>query len=414
MVQWQNYPASAITGAIHQCVQHTWVTYVVDAPLPLLLQYLATTPFYLGADQLYYLILKAHGKAAHYSSDGRHLVTIAPELAMVYILAEQDTNALATVGSDTTIADLVAGIVPRMMFSPAYSNRMNTIIGTVPLEEAIKIPRVALCVPEYQKALVQGRRFLVADLFMCKFTLQTVNLLTSRCSTLKATCPDLWDIVLQHTVHRQLEEARLRRSIQGYPVIAIKRLGALFPQLIACPAEWGVLATALWFSERRARAYLLGYDLDQGCPSNHTVCKRLVHLNTVGLESYVKEITGVHVTADNRLTGYVGQVHYDSIAGKKLGNSVDSNGIPVGWYYPYDIVPLIYDDTAYLVPLNEFRRVVDYRDVAHALAAQIVPYLPGVPSRDQVTIIIKRLQPTFYALRNIPVHQRLLGLQCQE
>lgn len=411
-MQWTNCAPATVLAAIHQCVQYTLVTYVLDAPLPLLLQYLSETPFYRGADQLYYLMLQKYGTAAYYAADGRHLVTVNCELAMVYVLAEQDLTAVATLGGSATIADAVATIVPRMVTSPAYATRMHTITGTVSLQEAMTTPRAALCVDTYLEELRRCSHTVMADFATHVVSLEIVNRLLTRCCELKATCPDLWALVLAPAFHRQLEKLQLRRILQGYPVMVIKELSTIFPDLLQCPSHWGVLPLKLWFCERRIRGYLLGYDLDQGCPSNVTASQRLSHLNTVGVEAYVKEITGVHLTADNRLTGYVGQNYYAAIAGKQLGNVADSYGTPIGWYYPYDVIPLVYDDIAYLVPLHEFKRTNEYSSLTQALMEGMVAYLPGAPSADQIKLILRRLRPAFTTLRSIPVLERLLEVQC--
>lgn len=410
MAQWQNYSDGDILKALHQCVQYSLVTYVQDAPLHLILKYLSSTPFFRGADQLYYLVLRTHGISAHYTEEGQHLVALQPELATAYVMAEQNINAPSHKNSCDSILHIITPIVHRMIISTPYANRMNTMVGNLSLETAMQIPRVAMCVPEYRSMILRMRpSFIIADVIGNTLNPFVVSGIAARCSEISSMCPELWNIVLKHHYHQELVRLNFRKFLVGYPIMTVKHLDTLFPDIVQFPHQFNVLCAKLWFADRNIRAYLLGYDLDQGCPSNESVSARLHHLNSVGVEKYVKEITGISMS-NNVLTGYLGHVYYDHIVGKKLGNTMDKEGIPVGKYYPYDLIPLVYEDTVYMVPVHDFKVSSNHRTLTDALNDRIIPYLPRSPDPDQVKMIIRRFQPSFKTVRGVQAHQRLLDL----
>ena len=359
---------SNTSQAIHECVYGSIIRHVLKLSPDSILEYLTKYPFYRGADTLYYFLLKRIGKDAYYAADGRHLISIHPELMGVYILAESDVNApVIRDVPEKTVYPMIKAVIDRTITCERYQLRHSIIIGEADTSKAKQIPSIALNIPTYQ-AYYQSKSEdlnVVACLIEndCWEAIKERNgnllpLMISRMLTVKATLPNLWDLVLKEYYTQHLLRLKIYKMISSSPVKYITMLNTLLPDLIRLPPGLDTLGIRLWYAPRPTRAYLLGFDVSDGIPSDEIISERLLHLQNVGIESYADEITGVYIDGNGHLTGQIGMMTYPDLAGKKLLNTKDSTGVLLGTYYPYDLFPVIHDGNVVILTIGDIQVAV--------------------------------------------------------
>ncbi|CAH6418997.1 Hypothetical protein HVR_LOCUS184 [uncultured virus] len=363
--------------AIHQCVIYSTIRHVLTFPHEIIVEYLATYPFYRGADTLYYFILRKVGRDAHYGPNGKHIISLNPELAGVYVLAEQDMKAPIMkysdssfdkrVSVDKTIYSIVKNSVDRTILCPRYQLRHSIIVGDAAIEDAVKIPSISLNIPKYQTFYQANFSMDLISLLVeqdCWEPIPTLNftvitMMTTRMSYIAAIAPDLWKLSLCQYYAERLATLNIHEYLPKIISKYLNVLNTLLPDLIRLPPNFDTLSTRLWFTNRLTRAYLLGFDLNDGIPSDEIVSESIQHLRNVGVEKYAEEITGIYLTNDGKLTGQIGNTHYNYLEGKRLvlpksgpGDvQVERRLSALGSMYVYDLIHITVEDRAYVIPL---------------------------------------------------------------
>jgi hypothetical protein len=415
---------------IHECVIQSTIRHVVSYPTSILIRYLTTYPFFRGADILYYLLLRKVGSEAYYAEDGNHVIHIQPELAYVYVLAEQDIKVpIHKDNPSSTIYSQIRRVISRISSCDRFRFRHSIITEDADFETAIQIPTLALNLPTYQAYFRNPvSSEVIAHLLInhdCLEPIRTldksiIELIIKRSSVMKATAPTFWQHHLQQYYVKHLQRLQIHNLFQTLYTRQIYRLNQLFPELIRMPPNLSALATRLWFSDRPVRAYLLGFDITDGIPSDEIISKALRELSQSGVEQYVKEITGIYLDTERHLTGQIGINYYPHLAGKKLINTRDSFGISIGSYYSYDIVPISIDDSILFISLHEIVMKID-RYVEHHLEYLQTFFVENKfhdltlhPSDQELEIIRNRLLLYFGTLPFIPARIRLVEISSHD
>lgn len=392
--------------AIHECVHGSTVRHILKLPIETLITYLTTFPFYRGADTLYYLILKKVGCDAYYASNGQHIVTIHPELLGVYVLAEQNLKAtIKKEGSDETIYPLIKSNIDRTITCDRYQLRHSIIIGEASFQNALTIPSIALNIPLYQ-GMFQSMTFTPGILISViendcwepiNFLNQNVfTLMLQRMGFVKGTYPNLWNLLMKDYYEKQL----LRLKIHDYLCLVatkqITALNSLFPDIIRLPPKLDTLGIRLWFAPRSVRAYLLGFDLSHGIPSDEIISEKLYYLQYRGIERYTEEITGIYLYRDSILTGQIGMIQYPHLRGKKLLNHKDLTGSSLGIYYPQDLYPVITGNNVIILTRLDIESLIPGNSVSHHSLASLlikenIPHLVDSPDEETIKSIFDRL-----------------------
>jgi hypothetical protein len=423
--------------AIHECVYGSTIRHILKLPSKVLIEYLSKYPFYRGADTLYYYLLKREGNGAHYGPDGRHLLLIHPELIGVYVLAEQNikapksqnqnnqTNQTNQINNiDDTIYPMIKANIDRTITCDRYQLRHSLIIGEAPFDSAIKIPSIALNNPIYQRMfqqLINSPRIIMMLIENdCWEPIKSLNsniftFILSRMSTSKGNFPNLWKLVLKDYYSKQLLRLKIHDLLPDLVTRQLTILNSLIPNLIQFPTDLDTLGIRLWFSSRAARAYLVGYDVSDGIPADNIISERLHHMQDIGIEHYINEITGVYIDESGNLTGQIGMMIYPDLIGKKLMNYKDTRGNSIGIYYPFDLFHIIVGNNAYIVPLTDItfninNGTLDLNNLRNILVSQYIPYLTESPSETQLKELFKKLCIPLGINRGIPARNRLVEI----
>lgn len=409
--------------AIHECVYGSTVRHVLKFPVEVLMQYLSTFPFYRGADTLYYLLLTKVGKDAYYTVDGRHLVTIQPELMGAYILAEQDLNA--PIMKDTiepTVHKQVSEYITRTITCRRYQERNQIILGEAPVPAAYHIPSIALNIPIYQQAFAnniaspQVRLLLIGlDCWEAipQMDLTVFQMILDRIAFVRGTMPNLWQLVLREYFKQQLIRLRLEDLMPTIAVRQISLLNTLYPDLVNMPTDLDTLGIRIWFASRSARAYLLGIDLREGLPSDELVSERLHRLRDLGIEKYAAEITGIELDENKLLTGKIGILTYSELKGKRLLNNKDLAGIPLNSYYPHDMYPLVTGDNVVMITRRDMMKLIvgtdaSYHQLRSLFTKENIPYIVETPSMETIQDMLNWAATKSAIKRGTPARVKLV------
>jgi hypothetical protein len=299
---------------------------------------------------------------------GRHLVSIQPELSGVYILAEQDMKAPINKGVEgKTIYNDLKKIVDRTVICEKYSIRHLIITGEAELGTAIKIPSIALNIPEYQEIYQQAvanpdvLRLLID--YDCWEGIPTLNfdvlvLMLDRMSYIASVAPELWKYFHREYYRSRLSLMRIEKVLPQLVARQFVALNTLLPNLIKLPPDLDTLGIRLWYTEPNSRAYLLGCDVVQGIPSDEIISEKLQTLQKIGIEAYVDTVTGVYLDEHNKLTGRIGEYFFSQIKGKKLLNTRTSINTSIGSYYVSDLIPIIGEDQVEIVIAYDFLKLI--------------------------------------------------------
>lgn len=415
----------AILQGIHECVHGSVVRHILKLPVETLIKYLSKFPFYLGADTLYYLLLRKVGSDAYYSDDGRHLVTINPELLGVYVLAEQNLKAPVTrevTDSEETIYHLIKSNIDRTITCYRYQLRNSIIIGEASFESAWSNPSIALNIPLYQ-GMFHKMAFLQEILISlidndCWEPIDVLNqnifsLILQRMAFVKGAYPNLWDLLMKEYYQQQL----LRLKIYDYlSVVATRQitvLNAFFPDIIRLPPKLDTIGIRLWFAPRSVRGYLLGYDVCNGVPSDEIISERLYHLQDIGIERYTDEITGIYMENNKILTGKIGMMFYPHLKGKKLINVKDLSGSSLGIYYPQDLYPISDGNNVVILTRSDIDSIIPVntlspQSLTSLLTKDNIPYLVESPDQETIKSIFDRLTCDIPIRCGIPVRTKLV------
>jgi hypothetical protein len=422
-----NYSTDIILQAIHECVYGSTIRHVLKLSTEILVLYLSTFPFYRGADTLYYFLLGKAGRDAYYAPDGRHLVTIHPELIGVYVLAEQDIRAVEILNADpnNTIYSRIKANITRTMTCHRYQMRHSIIIGEAPVGTAMAIPSIALNIPVYQSVYQilspQYQTILIEnDCWECIQSLHVYQgkpmaLMIRRMAVVKGTMLNLWNVILKEYYGKQLLRLKIHDYLPELPTKHITMLSNLFPEIIRLPPHLDAIGIRIWFSSKPSRAYLLGYDLEDGIPCDRMISERLQHMQKVGIEQYSDEITGVIVDELGFLTGKIGMLMYPQLIGKKLMNNKDMVGVSIGVYYPFDLCHFICGNNAYIIPTMDIAAIaindnvdIDVEYLSTILTEEKIPYLTEVPSKSDLRRILRQYLREVGIPRGTPVRNKLV------
>lgn len=415
----------AILQGIHECVHGSTVRHILKLPVETLIKYLSTFPFYRGADTLYYLLLRKVGSDAYYSANGKHLVTIHPELLGVYVLAEQNLKAPVTRGetnSEETIYPLIKSNIDRTITCDRYQLRHSIIIGEASFQSALSIPSIALNIPLYQgmfhtMAFTPGILVSLID-NDCWEPIHVLNqnifsLILQRMAFVKGAYPHLWNLIMKEYYTQQL----LRLKIYDYLSLVATRqitvLNTLFPEIIRLPPNLDTIGIRLWYAPRSVRSYLLGYDVCNGVPSDETISERLYHLQNIGIERYADEITGIYMDHNKILTGKIGMMFYPHLKGKKLINVKDLSGSSLGIYYPQDLYPISDGNNVVMLTRSDIESIIPSNTVSpqsltSLLTKDNIPYLVESPDQETIKSIFDRLTCDIPIKCGIPVRTKLV------
>jgi len=413
-----------ILQAIYECVYGSTIRHVLKLPTDILVEYLAKFPFWPGADTLYYYLLKREGSNAHYAADGRHLVVIHPELIGIYILAEQDVKAPKMLHtSDETIYSMIKLSIDRTITCDFYKLRHSIIIGEAPFEDALKIPSIALNNPIYQHLFQQGINNLESTILLiehdCWESIQTLcfemlPFLFNRMSSSKGNFPNLWKLILKEYYSQQLLRFKIHDWFSELTVRKLMILNNLIPEIVQLPLDLDSIGLRLWYAPKGVRGYLLGFDISDGIPSDYMISERLHHLQNIGIEKYVEEITRVYVDEFGNLTGRIGMMYYPNIAGKKLINHKDIEGNYIGIYYPFDLLHIIIGNNVYIVPFNDIflhvrnDTVINLDFLRNILTSENIHYLDETPDENQLKELLIKLFIPMKINRGVPARNKLV------
>jgi len=355
---------SDIFKAIHQCIVHSTIRHMLSVPKEVIIEYLVTQPYFRGADTLYYFLLRRDGTDVYYDSKGRHLISIQPELSGVYILAEQDMDAPINKGvRGNTIYSILMKIIGRMSICERYQLRHSIITGEASLPTAVKIPSIALNIPQYQKAYQQaGMDPGVLNLLInydCWEGVQILNYsilsqMLDRMAFVSAAAPELWKYFHRKYYTAQLQSLQIHKILPQMVSRHLVALNTLLPDLIKLPPGLDTLGIRLWYTEPASRAYLLGCDISQGIPSNEIISEKLQTLQRLGIERYIEDVTGIYFDENNKLTGKIGEYFFPQIEGKKLINNRTSLNTYVSSHFVSDLVPIVFEDLVEIVLVYDF------------------------------------------------------------
>jgi hypothetical protein len=421
----------SIVQAIHECVSLSTIRHVLKLPITALIIYFSTYPFYRGADTLYYFLLKKHGRDMYYAQDGRHLITIRHELIGVYILAEQDLKApkMLNNNSDDSIYSVLKPYIDRTVTCPRYQLRNSIILGEASFDDAIGIPSIALNIPIYQELFQRIgnntailRSFTDNDCLEPIHTLNDTNLgvIMMRMATIKGLLPNLWNLILKDYYSQQLLRLRIHDYLPTLATRELISLDSLIPEIILLPSDLSTLGVRLWFSSRRDRAYLLGFDVTDGIPADSVISERLQHLERVGIEHYTNDITGVHVDNTGTLTGIIGMAFYPNLIGKKLINTRDVFGTALNVYFPFDLFPIVGDDWTYIISWQDIiphirnDGTITHEHLRSILTQEHIPALPEIPSEKDIQHIYEQLICPLKIVRGSHVRNRLVEIMCHD
>lgn len=411
---------------IHQCVVHSTIRHVMGYDPAILVEYLTTYPFYRGADTLYYLLLKKVGVAAYYAQDGTHVIHIQPELAYVYVLAEQEMQAPMHRDRPTpTINSQIRQVIARMPTCKRFKFRHAIITGEAKFQDAVQIPSIALNIPKYQiffQAAIEekavGMTLVANDCLEPIPDLRYEILMTilERMAYLQGVAPNLWQRHLQAYYTEQLLRLKIHTVLPRLSTRQIYGMMQVLPDVVRMPNKLSSLGVRLWFSHRAIRAYLLGFDITDGLPSDAMVSQAVQRLSQFGIEQYVNEITGIHLDADRRLTGMIGINYYPHLVGKKLGNTRDQNGLLIGSFYSCDIVPIINEDTVTFISLLELALGMDPEAelTVEYLRHHFTTVLAQCPSDSELERIKNLLALPCRTARGRPARTRLVEINAYD
>lgn len=418
-----------ILKAIHECVVGSTIRHVLKFPPDTLIQYLSEYPFYRGADTLYYLLLKKIGSDAHYAPNGKHLVLIHPELLGVYVLAEQNLKALSNREAssfnglpDETIYPLIRANIDRTITCDRYQLRHSIIVGEAPLHRALEIPSIALNIPIYQQmfdpAVLTANLSTILIENDCwepfkSLHLSLFNLLLLRMGYTKGVYPNLWNLILQDYYEKQLLRLNIHDHLSSLATRQIVTLNNLFPGIVKLP-KIDTIGVRLWFAPRSVRAYLLGFDVSDGIPSDEIISEKLQRLQEIGIEKYANEVTGICVNDDNILTGKIGIMTYPDLAGKRLLNTKDLVGSSLDIYYPQDLYSIITEEGVAIITRKDiesfltYRHVISIEEFTSILIPENISYLTESPSETVIKDIFYRYICDIPIRCGVPVRNKLV------
>lgn len=424
-----------ILQAIHECVYGSTIRHVVGFHPALILKYLSTFPFYRGADVLYYFLLEKYGSNVHYAEDGRHMLVVKPELIGVYVTAGQDTHALSQRDvTGNTIYQAIKDNITRTISCGRYQGRYSIMTGEADFTKAIQIPSIALSTSHYNTILADlGKRHEIVNILVDfdyweAFSILTLDIFTvmiCRISFAKGAYPNLWEAVLRNYYTEQLQRLNIHSLFPSMNTKQLTIMSMALPDLIQLPPGLDTLGIRLWFSHRSARAYLLGFDICDGIPSDEIVSERLRHLQRVGIEQYCSEITKIHIDEKGLLTGRIGIMNYPRLAGKKLINTTSTQGVSIEIYYPYDLHQIVCGENVYLLPHRDIGNVIlshidDYEEdytiemLTEILVNENFPYLTETPSENDIDVIFQRLIFRAKFVVGYPVRERLVEVMSND
>lgn len=451
-----------VLEAIHQCVLNSTIRHVLAFPLSIIIEYFSTYPFFCGADTLYYLVLRKAGEKAHYAKNNRHIVSIQPELAGVYILAEQNMKAplirniratklnnkkcwddlqssqsaeqnsaltAESLSPNETIYPIIKASIDRTITCNRYKIRHSIITGEASIKTATIIPTIALNIPRYQSFYQQSITIPEMTKILidqdCWEPIKTLNFtilshMIYRMILIKSISSQLWKHSLREYYTNRLKILNIHDSL---PVITSRQIYSLhniLPDLVRFPSGLNTLGIRLWFTERMARAYLLGFDIYEGIPSDEIVCERIQRLQRLGIEKFTDEITGVYVDNDNKLTGRIGTNFYHDFVGKTLVNTKTAMGTSIGTYYVCDLIPVISGDSAYILTLYDFINAFDTNDrifpetVQRTIIEGKIPFINEDVGIDEAKKIFDRIFVKMDIVRGIPARTRLVEIMSHD
>lgn len=423
---------NTILEGIHECVRESLVYRLLNVHIKFLLKYLTNYPFFKGADVLYYLILKKYGKEAHYNSYNIHIVSIQSELTGVYILAEQDVKAyIIKDNPQNTIYPFITANIDRISNCKVYQLQLSIMTEELSFTELTTIPSIALNFPRYQKKLKINNHLSLDMMISNDYWDQIIDLssnigyLLNRMGFVKGSHPNMWNLILKDYYLNQLTRLGIHDLITHLPIRQIMSLNSLFPDIIRVSTKLNTLGIRLWYASKNIRAYLLGYCLSDGIPSDKHICGSILRLQELGIEKYAAEISKIHFTNEGLLTGQIGMLHYPSLTNKKLINYNDLSGCPLNSYYPQDLYPIVYTDSVVIITykdillagislynIDELLPFID--NIQKCLTKTKFPYLLEDISSNDVKNISCWLCLSINTARTIPSKRRLLNIISQD
>lgn len=419
-----------IMDVIHQCVIHSTIRHVLTIPVKILIEYLSTYPFFRGADTLYYFLLRRYGSDAHYSSDGRHLITIQSELSGVYILAEQDMGAPAIKDvPNKTIYNILKKTINRTVSCERYQLRHSIITGEASIQDAVKVPSIALNIPQYQQFYHQSVTLEMAASILieqdCWEAVPILNykilaMMLTRMSYISSVAPKLWKYCLRQYYSDRLLALNIHKMLPHMITRQLVALNTLLPDLIRLPFELNTLSIRLWYSDRITRAYLLGCDIIEGIPSNEIISAKIQKLQKDGIETYSDSITGVYLDGEDKLTGKIGEHFFPNIQGKKLVNTRTTVGTSIGSHYVSDLIPIVAQDRVEIVLIYDFvakinpESILTPQLIIDLIESGTVGTLKVAISQEEAEHIGDRISVKIETTRCIPSRIRLVEIMSND
>lgn len=404
-----NIPTESIFKAIHECVMGSLLKYILDVPKSTLIQYICNYPLLPNTDVLYYLMLKKYKSQVYYDISGKHILLLKPELSTVYIHSHSNLDIPSDISnpSSKSLISCIKNSCDRTYLCPIYRNRINVITCKASKEAALSFPSIALNFDIYTKNFNDIKTLIKYD--HLKFI---GNLLIKLCSNdiyfsyildrinfIKVCYPNFWNLFLKNLYLKSFNELNILNYLYTLNISTILRFSSCFPEFLPLPSNFNFIHLRIWFHPPITRAFLLGYDISLGVPSEEMLFDSINDLSTIGIDKYLNYITMISFDSSNLLTGHIGLCHYPNLTGKKLYNMFSLSNEHISTLYLQDIFFIVIKETAYFISYNDINNKINSNDFKLEFFINLItpvnfPFLPSIPNKGDIyTIFNKFVNP---------------------
>jgi len=408
---------------IREAILHGFIMHVMSLPLEHIKMFFNKNVITNDADILYFLMVQKYGDKMYYNNQGRHLVSINPELTGAYIVAGGNIYAPIVLESniqdskdikdtnDLTIYSLVINSFKRIFISEGYFNRLKIM-----QEENMNISgnfSAAVNLPYYQEKYFKFHKIGIEyDYWDVITELNSVNIqcMISRTIFVKSMAPAFFKKIMKGYYLSHLIRLNIKSFMKRMHPYDILLLINLFPEYLYIPENIktrSFLGIKLWISDDSTRAYLLGFDIYKNIPDEVEILKSIQNLENIGIESFVKEVTGIKME-NGSLTGYIGREYYPELIGKKLLNE---NVYIYDRYYPFDIFFIHDEKSVFLMtPLEVVRACYNFHSIED-IRYEINKISGLIVSDSKINQIVKRMRINPEIIQGLPAINQLLDLR---